>query len=485
MESTLSAPHPASVAAYVRDYLCLREGIEFFLELQQQIAEHGNIDAIHSHYEQNPADKLCNVFHPGTREMVLCRRSGIDAIQRISQRLISEAPNGYDLSAKRIAEIISERILQVEIDNVTDDEELVRIVKSYVSASEAEHVEATYHFPCVLLHCGPHHPDLGPPPPLEFALGPVNFQQFEEFLRSFNESIQAGRKSPQERAIDIFSESGEKYGWVASVRIPRCAPDVSRRRAEEVIEGAINLLKVFIGLRYGRSMRLPHTAPTRNRETCVLTDIDNQVEWTWQGRALDGALVSGDPTAAIPACLQSFASKLLNEGLSGDRDEATNRLIDSLRWFGDASFEESGGVQIVKWIAALERLTATERLDRGITHRFSTRVALLASGLGASHVEKAYRDARKAYDLRSEVMHGSLSQDDGHLLINAGPVHDLTREAVLGALAVHHLLGTAIGDARTASMTRFYEQSALRHDALFKQLQLEFRKKARSKKVSP
>ena len=99
----------------------------------------------------------------------------------MARGLITEAPNGCDLSANRIAEIISERVLQVAMDGVTDDEELVRILKSYVGVSEAEHVEATYHFPCVLLHCGPHHPDLGPPPPVEFALGPVTFQQFEDF----------------------------------------------------------------------------------------------------------------------------------------------------------------------------------------------------------------------------------------------------------------------------------------------------------------
>jgi hypothetical protein len=399
----------------------------------------------------------------------------------MSLRLVSEAPNGCDLSPQRIAEIVSERIFQVAMDGVTDDEELVRILKSYVGVSEIEHVETAYHFPCVLLHCGPYHPDLDPPPE-EFSLGSVTFQQIEGFLRKFNEATQAGRKSPQEKAVDIFTESGKKYGWVASVKIPRCAPDVSRRRAEEIIEAAINLLKVFIGLRYGRSMRLPHTAPARNRETCVLTD---NVEWTWQGRALDGALVAGDPTAAIPACLRSFASNLLTEGLSGDRDETTNRLLDALKWFGDASFEESGGVQIVKWIAALERLTATERLDSGITHRFCKRVALLASGLGAGHVEKAYRDARKAYDLRSDVMHGSRSQNDDYLLTNTGLVHDLTREAILGALAMHHLLGTMLGNARIASIARFYEQSAHQHEALFKQLQQEFGKKARPKKVSP
>lgn len=481
----MSAPIGESTAACVQDYECLMEGVMYFLALEQEIVQRGNIDSIRNHYEQNPEDRLCHIYRPGTRDMLLCRRSGIEAIQRMSLRLVSEAPNGCDLSSQRVAAIISERIFQVAMDGVTEGEELVRILKSYVGLSETEHVEAAYHFPCVLLHCGPHHPDLGPPSPEEFSVGPVNFQQIEGFLRKFNEDTQAGRKRPQEKAVDMFTESGRKYGWIASVKISRCAPDVSRRRAEEIIEAAINLLKVFIGLRYGRSMRLPHTAPARNRETCVLTDVDDNVEWKWQGRALDGALVVGDLWAAIPACIRGSASNLLTEGLSGERDEATNRLLDALKWFGDASFEESGGVQIVKWIAALERLTATERLDSGITHRFCTRVALLASGLGAGHVEKAYRDAQKAYDLRSDVMHGSRSQNEDDLMTNTGIVHDLTREAILGALAMHRLLGTTTGNARIASMARFYEQSALPHEALFKQLKQEFGKKRKAKKASP
>jgi hypothetical protein len=99
-------------------------------------------------------------------------------MQRTALRLVSEAPNGCDLSVKRIAEIISERVLQVAIDRVTDDEDLVRILKSYVGVSEVEHVEACYHFPCVLLHCGPSDPDFAPPPIEQFALGPVSFSAF-------------------------------------------------------------------------------------------------------------------------------------------------------------------------------------------------------------------------------------------------------------------------------------------------------------------
>jgi len=245
----MSASSSDSVTECVKDYECLIEGIEFFLGLQQEIVKQGNIEAIRRHYEQHPEDKLCHIYRPGTREIVLCRRSGIEAIERMAIRLITETPSGHDLSRKRIAEIISERILQVAIDRVTDDEELVQTLKTYVAASEAEHIEASYRFPCVLLHCGPTHPDFAPPPPDQFALGPVTFQRFQVFANGFSQAVQGGEKTADEKALDLFSQSGEKYGWVASVKIPRCAPDVSRRRAEEIVEAAINLLKIFIGLR--------------------------------------------------------------------------------------------------------------------------------------------------------------------------------------------------------------------------------------------
>jgi len=466
---------PDSVGQYVKDYECLLEGIEFFARLEQEVVKQGTIEPIRQHYEQYPEDKLCHIYRPNTRDIVPCRRSGIDAIERMAARLTAEAPNSYDLSRKRIAEIICERILQVVLDRVTDDEELVQILQSYVTASVAEHVEASYRFPCVLLYYSSIQPDFAPPPPEQFALGPVTFQRFPVFAIEFNRAVHAGEKTAQEKALDLFSQTAEKHGWVATVAIPRCAPDVSRRRAEEVVDAAINILKVFIGLRYGKSMRLPHTAPSRNRETCVLTEVANNVEWTWHGRSLEGALVGGDPLAHIHPYVRSFASELLDKSVGGARDEATVRLLDALKWFGDASFEESAGVQIVKWIAGLERLTTTERLDNGVTHNLCKRVALLASGLGTGHVEKAYRDARQAYELRSEVMHGSRSQDDEHLLTNAGFVHDLTREALLGALTMHHHLTANIGDGRVESIGRFYEKIALLHESLFVQLKKEFK----------
>jgi hypothetical protein len=462
------------IAEYVKDYDCLIEGVEYFLALEREIHRQKNIEPIRLHYDQHPEDKLCHIYRPGTRETVLCRRSGIEAIERMATRLVAEEADGCDLSRKRIAEIISERILQVALDGVVDDRSLVETLKSYVAVSESEHTETCYRFPCVLLHTYPKHPDFPPTPPDEFVLGPVKFQQFDVFARDLGQAIKDGKKTADDEAMTLFSESGKKFGWVASVTIPRCAPDVSRRRAEQVIDAAINLLKVFIGLRHSKTMRLPHTAPSRYRETCVLTEVDNKVEWTWHGANLEGALVAGDVVTAIPLSLRDCASELLNKSLAGHRDEVTMRLLDALKWFGDASFEESGGVQIVKWIAALERLTGTERLYKGVTHNFCTRVSLLASGAGKGKVEGAYRAAQRAYELRSDIMHGSRSQDDEILLLSTGIVHDLTREAILGALGLHHFLSANACDGRAESMSRLYHKFALQHEALFRRLRQEF-----------
>lgn len=83
----MSTKDSASTPAYVVDYESLMEGIAHFLELEQEAVKSSDVAAIREHYEQHPEDKLCYIYRPGTREMVSCRRSGIDAIERMALRL--------------------------------------------------------------------------------------------------------------------------------------------------------------------------------------------------------------------------------------------------------------------------------------------------------------------------------------------------------------------------------------------------------------
>jgi hypothetical protein len=370
------------------------------------------------------------------------------------------------------------------IDQVTDDIEFVKTLKSYVALSEAEHIRAWHHFPCVLVHVHPQFQVQIAAVPEEIVLGPVRFRQLRIFLDQLSKSIEIEEKQLDDRALEYFRESAEKHGWVASVEIPSCAQDISRRRAETIIGAAINLLQLFIGLRHAKTMRLPHTAPARNRETCALREVNGKVEWRWQGRALEGALVAGDWFSSIPQTYRDYASYLLSCCLSGKRSEATTRLLDALKWFGDAAFEVSSGVQIAKWIAALERLTTTDQFN---THVFCMRIALLISKRDEASLEQVYRDARRAYRLRSDVMHGSRSQDDDHLDANAGFVHDLTRLAILGALGMHAFIEGVMRDGKLTSIATLYEDNARPFESLFERLCIEIEgrppRKPRPRKV--
>src|SRR5262249_54337050 len=78
----MTLSNPESTAEYVKDYECLLQGIEFFLRLEEEIQKQRNMHALRLHYEQHPEDKLCHIYKPGTRQMVLCHRSGLEAIDR-------------------------------------------------------------------------------------------------------------------------------------------------------------------------------------------------------------------------------------------------------------------------------------------------------------------------------------------------------------------------------------------------------------------
>jgi len=105
--------------------------------------------------------------------------------------------------------------------------------------------------------------------------------------------------------------------------------------------------------------------------------------------------------------------------------------------------------------------------------------------MSAGKVEDAYRDAYRAYDLRSDVMHGSRSQDDEHLSRSAGFVHDLTRGAIVGALSMHNFLSTRMREGGVETMGRFYDQMAVQHGALFENLHRKLQPPLRAQRSSP
>jgi hypothetical protein len=436
------------------------------MRLQQESVSVGNIHAIQQHYDENPGDKLCHIYRPNDNAMIMCRRSGTDAIHRIARRLVSAAPNSADLSIEDVSGIISHNILQFTIDGSNDEAELYKTLQTYVLKSEEKHETIAYHFACVLVH---------EVAPSRFCLGPVSFRRCSEFIVDLERKKMASEIEIEEEPLQRFKENAEKYGWVASIGIPKCAPAISMIRAERTVQTAINILKVFIGLRHSKTMRLPHVVPASNRETFMLIQKKTNLTWRWQGQSLQGALVGDNWLDQIPPGYRHDAARLLFTCIRGERSEIANRVIDAIQWFGDASFELMAGVQIIKWVAGLERLTTTARFN---THTFCMRVAFLAAeSTEPAALERTYRLAREAYALRCDIMHGSTSQEEYSLNEQTMNVHDLIQTALFRGMEIHHFLDSNGTRSDVNTINTFYCNEEFRFSALFEKLRVEYRNK--------
>ena len=143
---------------------------------------------------------------------------------------------------------------------------------------------------------------------------------------------------------------------------------------------------------------------------------------------------------------------LLTSAISGKKSEMTVRIVDGLTWFGEAAFESAPGTQIVKFIAALERLTTTQHFN---THVFCTRVALLVH-TGEADFESCYRDAATVYDARCRVMHGEVSPRSKLFSEHLSLAHELARKVLFKCIDIHRGLDNN-GAGRLIDLHQFFQ----------------------------
>lgn len=245
--------------------------------------------------------------------------------------------------------------------------------------------------------------------PDRFTFGPVLFVRTSAFLAEQEAQIRACRsksqndfadglrlRSPQlseegvhheaeafaarhlERLQSYFSD----HDWVASVSIPSSHPTVSKARAERAIDAALDALRLFTlyapeRLRRASSLREP-------RETHHLYSDDDGTLHAGAFYAGKGATAGGGWYAHHTTDAAHLWQPLQEaiDPLCADQpmDELNRRLLDALDWFGQATQETEPAPAVVKYTAALERLTMTGYVEKGIEKLVIKRVLLLNQG---------------------------------------------------------------------------------------------------------
>jgi len=136
------------------------------------------------------------------------------------------------------------------------------------------------------------------------------------------------------------------------------------------------------------------------------------------------------------------------------RRPLANRFLDAARWFGEGVRDKKSHSKIVKFITSIERLVVAGKSE-DISETVATRVADLTieSDHLADWVEKK-KLVKRAYALRSDLVHGSVSPFSDPVLKGVSSCGDLAEEVL--HIALHRirkdgLMATDVSEAEYAA----------------------------------
>jgi hypothetical protein len=311
--------------------------------------------------------------------------------------------------------------------------------------------------------------------PAEFRVGPVRFLGSSKFFADYQTKVEADHASENERRraeldrmiaegkfpasekmsaedaasiekqlLDTVFEYYHRFLWIGEVAIPPSHAKISEERADNAVQAALDLLKLGLDKR-GADLRLGHD-PAPTTSTARLTRDPNGefnfsmsfggegvfIEEGW----LDGAYKEVEWVFAIGgAAIDGYINPKR-------RTDHQGRWLDALHWFGQAVSDRRPSAQLVKFVAALERLTVTNEtgIDE-VTDVVTRRAALLSTDDTApDSLRSARENAREVYRWRSDLMHGRTSPLTPDLMNALRLARDLVPRVLVGALDLFGLL---------------------------------------------
>lgn len=435
------------------------------------------------HTSTHPEDMFAALPHPRGGHL-LCGRSAFDRFQEIAERTLARGtrerrdfdPDEY-LQALRTA--FGDVFLRGDV-HVTESSVSRMLSRATVLAKKTL-VHVTHHIPCVVFHDAE---------PACFTVGPVAFASASVFLaekrvaleryEAFNRDAYLVALKREKRGLTEADAAREasafsakyiegirqyyrQYYWIASVEVPACHSSLSLLRAERTVDAALDVLRLFVPTSFSRYRRA--TAPG--------TPFDSRELMTTQA----GTLVSsgrwgargGTPSVGWYGVIMKKAGRLWSlfeaaiTGLTVDKhgDDLAQRLLDALHWFGQAVVEANAAAAVVKYAAALERLTMTGHVDSGIEALVVRRSTALRKGVSRKAEPTIANELGHLYQVRSDLMHGSKSPYDADVEKAQRIGWESAREAILAAAELFDRLRTS-DRANRKALAREYDDMTRR-----------------------
>jgi len=363
-------------------------------------------------------DCMSEIPHPSGVGSMIC---GVKARQRLTLLAEESAKRGgiaRQVSSELIRKELAARFVEFFFKEMrhVDEKQVQRLMATVSNSCRRQFQHRIHYFPCHLTYTKL---------PTSIVLGPVTFYNRSgansELLKRRLTVSEAKALPPHAR--DLSAQALKYYRsfrWLAKVSVSECDERTSNILAEEATTRALDGIHILIGAPWTGRMQIGGMG-VRHERGAKLTvtgngGLDPSVSFAYLGEVhFDdswAALLEDNLGTSFLTLFGTALESVVNPNLIRP---LSLRYLDAAQWFGEAVRDKHPATKIVKYMNALERVLLPIKVEK-IADVISNRIASLCFNFRKMPDEASFNEwqarAKKAYDLRSELVHGSISPSD-------------------------------------------------------------------------
>jgi hypothetical protein len=434
----------------------------------------------HIKENRNAHDFLYFFRDPVSKNEYICGRQASWRLHKLAERhLDRQKEQRDDMDATDFAEELSSLVARrfLKEGREVNKREVQAMLAAGIKRLKSDHKALTHFIPCAVFEVFPEDERLSYKQVAkkykDFEIGPVKFLRTEYFVRthraairrSLNQQLQHSDADTDHtnfmmRSLSSFFRS---YRWVAVISIPTCSERVSQLRAETAVQGAIDIIKLAFGPAQTDTLRMAESN-VRPADIARLTQESDGRFNLSVSRTVDDGIGITDGAFDQIANAKDFYLDAAGSALTACVDprkeiHLSRRFLDALTWYGQAVTESRPSSKIIKYVAAWERLTITQKEESGsLTDKVTSRIAILSHIKANGEFSNTLKDVKTIYDWRSKLMHGSCSPFSKELAGISSRAGNLSVTALNRSLEVFVPLAHRIKHAKEIDLENEYKR---------------------------
>ena len=410
--------------------------------------------------------------HPNGVGGMMIGRAAMDRVWRLAEEAGGQARLARRVEPEKLRRAIGRELVRrfVNERRPLSGREVDRALSSAGRALRRETGDTRHLIPCHLMRAKD---------PAQIVLGPVRFmnrkttrRRLLELLRQRRAQVQVGEDDDIDR--QMLSEAVTYYrhfGWVAEVEIKGCDEETSQRLAERAVTSALDCLHLMLGAQWTDRMQIGGPAMRFDRRAALRVSGTDSLEYSLSTSGFGQVNFPDGWSKRLHTSDHQLLIELFGAALEAAVDPdldrpVSRRVLDAAQWFGEAARDSSEATRVVKYVTALERMLMTEERD-DISSTISLRLASL-SFENKADFERWVKRTRDVYDLRSRLVHGSISPASPDVRRGVALAARMSEAGVintLSAFGVASLRETGVSRKRLAHWFNAWVEAALSHVA--------------------